>query len=184
MNLPNKLTLARVALVPVMVGLCYLPAPGGAWAAGAVFALAALTDYLDGSIARKRNLITDFGKFLDPVADKLLVLSALIMLVRSGQFPAFAAVLVLARELAVDGLRMIAVGKGRVIAAAWTGKVKTFSQMILILALFFLGWKWNENPFALAGSVWVAFITLFSGVQYFMRNGDALRGTSGKEKTP
>ena len=76
---------------------------------------------------------------------------------------------------------MIAVGKGRVIAAAWTGKVKTFSQMILILVLFFLGWKWNENPFVLAGSVWVAFITLFSGVQYFMRNGDALRGASGKE---
>ena len=180
MNLPNILTVIRCALVPAMVGLCYLPGEY-LWIPGVVFAVAAVTDFFDGYLARKHGLVTDFGKFLDPLADKLLVLSALVMLVHLERVPAWLTVLVLARELAVDGLRMIAVGKGRVIAAAWTGKVKTFSQMILILVLFFLGWKWNENPFVLAGSVWVAFITLFSGVQYFMRNGDALRGASGKE---
>ena len=181
MNLPNILTIIRCALVPVMVGLCYLPEEY-LWIPGVVFAVASLTDFLDGYLARKHNLVTDFGKFLDPLADKLLVLSALVMLVHLERIPAWLTVLVLARELAVDGLRMIAVGKGRVIAAAWTGKIKTFSQMILILMLFFLGWTWNENPFVLIGSIWVAFITLFSGVQYFVRNGDALRsGASGKE---
>ena len=175
MNLPNKLTIARVAFVPVMVGLCYLPGPEGAWAAGAVFAAAALTDYLDGAIARKRGLITDFGKFLDPVADKLLVLSAMIMLVRSGQLPAFAAVLVLSRELAVDGLRMIAVGKGRVIAAGPLGKLKTVSQMAMILLLFFTGWTVAQHWLAILLCVWVCGITLWSGIDYFLRNGDALR---------
>lgn len=175
MNLPNILTILRCAMVPLMVGLCYLPEEC-LWIPGIVFALASVTDWLDGYLARRHSLITDFGKFLDPLADKVLVLSALVMLTRLERIPAWLTVLILARELAVDGLRMIAVGKGRVIAAAWAGKVKTFSQMVLILFLFFLGWRWNENPFILAGTVWVAFITLYSGVQYFVRNGDALRG--------
>ena len=181
MNLPNILTVIRCALVPVMVGLCWLPEEY-LWIPGAVFAAASLTDFLDGYLARKNNQITDFGKFLDPLADKILVLSALVMLTHLDRFPPWLTVGILARDLAVDGLRMIAVGKGRVIAAAWSGKVKTFSQMILILVLFFTGWTWNENPFILAGSIWVACITLFSGVQYFVKNGDALSsGASGKE---
>ncbi len=181
MNLPNILTVIRCALVPVMVGLCYLP-EDKLWIAGIVFAAAAATDYFDGRIARKRNLITDFGKFLDPLADKLLVLSALVMLTHLERIPAWLTVLILARELAVDGLRMIAVGKGRVIAAAWAGKVKTFSQMGLILLIFFTGWGWRENALTLILCGWTAFITLYSGVQYFLKNGDALReGASGKD---
>ena len=174
MNLPNALTVLRCALVPAMVGLCYLP-ENLLWIPGAVFALAAVTDFWDGYLARKNHQVTDFGKFLDPLADKLLVLSALVMLVHLGRIPAWLTALVLARELAVDGLRMIAVGKGRVIAAAWAGKVKTFSQMALILLLFFTGWAWNRNALSLSLSLWAAAITLYSGVQYFVKNGDALR---------
>ena len=173
MNLPNILTLIRCALVPLMAGLCYLP-EDRLWIAGAVFALASVTDWFDGYIARSRGLITDFGKFLDPLADKLLVLSALVMLTALDRLPAWLTVLILARELAVDGLRMIAVGKGKVIAAAWAGKVKTTSQMILILVLFFLGWRWDGNAFVLAGTIWVAGITVYSGVQYFVKNRDAI----------
>ena len=174
LNLPNKLPLLRVFLVPLMVGLCYLPGPAGSWAPGIVFALAALTDYFDGQIARSRGLITDFGKFLDPVADKLLVLAAFVMLVRPGQMPAWAAALVLARELAVDGLRLAAVRKGTVIAAGWLGKVKTCSQMGLILLLFFTGWKVMEHWYTIALCAWVCVITLWSGVDYFVKNRDAL----------
>ncbi len=182
MNLPNVLTVIRCALVPLMVGLCWLPQEH-LWVPGAVFAVAAVTDFFDGYLARKHHQITDFGKFLDPLADKILVLSALVMLTHLDRVPPWLTVGILARDLAVDGLRMIAVGKGRVIAAAWTGKVKTFSQMVLILVLFFTGWAWNENALTLAGSVWVAFITLFSGVQYFVKNGDALSaGAPGRDK--
>ncbi len=181
MNLPNLLTVARCALVPLMVGLCYLPEEL-LWIPGAVFALAASTDWLDGYLARRNDLITDFGKFLDPLADKLLVLCALVMLTHLERVPAWLTAGILARELAVDGLRMIAVGKGRVIAAAWAGKVKTFSQMGLILLLFFTGWEWKENALTLAATVWVAVITVYSGVQYFVKNGDALRGASGKDR--
>lgn len=178
LNLPNKLTLLRVFLVPLMVGLCYLPGAAGGWAPGIIFALAALTDYLDGRIARSRGLITDFGKFLDPVADKVLVLAAFVMLVRTGQMPAWTVALVLARELAVDGLRLAAVRKGTVIAAGWLGKVKTASQMALILLLFFTGWRAAEQWPALVGCAWVCLITLWSGVDYFVKNRDAL----GEEK--
>ena len=180
MNLPNILTVIRCAMVPLMVGLCWLP-EDCLWIPGTIFAIAAVTDFFDGYLARKNDQITDFGKFLDPLADKILVLSALVMLTHLDRFPPWLTVGIIARDLAVDGLRMIAVGKGRVIAAAWSGKVKTFSQMILILLLFFTGWAWNENAFVLAGSIWVAFITLYSGVQYFVKNGDALRA-SGKDE--
>lgn len=177
MNLPNRLTVLRVILVPLMVGLCYLPGAAGGWAPGVVFALAALTDYFDGHIARSRGLITDFGKFLDPVADKLLVLSALVMLVSAGRLPAWAAVVVLFRELAVDGLRLAAVRKGQVIAAGQLGKLKTVSQMALILLLFFTGWRVADHWLAIALCAWVCVITLWSGIDYFVRNRDALKET-------
>ena len=172
MTTANKITLVRIVLIPVFLVLAYL---GHTWWALGVYIVACISDTVDGYIARRYKQVTDFGKFIDPLADKMLVLAAMVYFVEIGVMPGWAVAVVLFREFAVSGLRMIAVGKGRVIAAAWTGKVKTFSQMILILVLFFLGWKWNENPFVLAGSVWVAFITLFSGVQYFMRNGDALK---------
>ena len=117
MNLPNKLSLLRVALIPVMVALMLPQTLVCDLLAAAVFAVAALTDYFDGHIARSRHLITDFGKFIDPVADKLLNLSAMMMLVQRGTLPGWVVVLILARELAVDGLRMVAVGQGRVIDA-------------------------------------------------------------------
>ena len=173
MNLPNKLTLTRVALIPLMVLLLYLP---GAWryAAAAVFALAAFTDYLDGHLARSKGLITDFGRFLDPVADKLLVLSALAMLVHSKQFPAYGFILILSRELCVDGLRMVAIGQGRVIAAGQLGKIKTASQMFLILYLLITGTQTYDTFLGIAGFVFVLVITLWSGIDYFVKNRDAI----------
>ena len=113
MNLPNRLTVARVVLIPVMVILMYVGGTVCNLLAAAVFGLAAFTDFLDGHIARSRGIVTDLGKFLDPVADKLLTLSAFIMLIQQGLMPAWATVIILARELCVDGLRMVAVTKGR-----------------------------------------------------------------------
>ena len=135
MNLPNKLTIARIALIPVLVILMYVEGPVAQYAAAAVFALASFTDFLDGHIARSQGIVTDLGKFLDPIADKLLVLSCYIMLVWQGLLPAFVVILILARELCVDGLRLIAVTKGKVIAAGKLGKLKTVSQNVRALWL-------------------------------------------------
>ena len=132
MNLPNKLTMLRVILVPVFMvfaALCRYGTQdfnaGLMLAAGIVFAVASFTDFLDGYLARKNNLVTDFGKFMDPLADKLLVVAAMLLFVEQHQMPAWALLLVVAREFAVTGLRLIAVDNGRVIAAAWSGKIKT-----------------------------------------------------------
>ncbi len=173
-NLPNILSVSRVLLVPVIAALFYIPGCPE-WVIGIVFSLGAVTDFLDGKIARRKGLVTDFGKFVDPVADKLLVLSTMILLVHAGQVPAWFTVLVLARELAVDGLRMVAVGKGKVIPAGWSGKIKTFSQMTMIHFLLYLGWTVFSNWFITAGAVWVGLITLWSGVEYFLDNRDILR---------
>ena len=136
MNTPNKLSLLRVALIPVLVVCMYLPGWPMILVSAAVFGAAAYTDYLDGHIARRDGLVTDFGKFIDPVADKLLNLSAMIMLTHCGLLPQWAVIVILARELAVDGLRMVAVGQGRVIAAGKLGKIKTVSQIVCICVLF------------------------------------------------
>ena len=170
MNLPNKLSIIRVLCIPVIVTLLYLNDRNCQIAAGILFILASLTDLLDGHIARKYNLITDFGKFIDPVADKLLVLTTLIMLVRGGLMEAWVVVLILCRELAVDGLRMVAVGQGKVIAAGPLGKWKTTFQMITIVCIILL----NQGCF----SVWYTAIltgtsvalTLLSAVDYFVKN--------------
>ncbi len=186
MNTPNKLSLLRVALIPVMVLLMYLPGWPMVILSTAVFGAAAYTDYLDGHIARRDGIVTDFGKFIDPVADKLLNLSAMMMLTMDGHLPHWAVIIILARELAVDGLRMVAVGQGRVIAAGKLGKIKTVSQMVLILFLMLVG---RLAPmFLTSGSVldavsvigwvmtaWVVFITVWSGVDYFARNRDVIR---------
>ena len=175
MNWPNRLSLIRVFCIPLITVLLYIPSPAIKWIAAWVFALACATDYLDGFLARKNNWITDFGKFIDPVADKLLVLSTLIMLSERGLFPAWMNVLLLSRELSVDGLRLIASTKGHVIAAGPLGKIKTFSQMIFVLFLM-ITWQpafstWYGTVFAL----WIAGITLFSGIDYFRRNLDVFR---------
>ena len=175
MNLPNKLSLTRMALIPVMVVLLL---PGGMWwnlAAAAVYGVAAFTDFLDGHIARKQHIVTDLGKFLDPVADKLLNLSALIMLTAQGLCPAWLVVLILARELCVDGLRMVASGRGQVIAAGKLGKIKTVSQIVLILWLMIfrlpVGAFWLSSLCAL----WVAAITLWSGAGYLVKGKQFLK---------
>lgn len=176
MNLPNKLSLLRMALIPVLVALMYPGTPVCGGLATAVFAVAAFTDFLDGHIARKQGIVTDFGKFVDPVADKLLNLSAMIMLIQQGVMPAWVVVVILARELCVDGLRMVAVGHGQVIAAGKLGKIKTVSQIVLILWLMIsrqpVLTHWLSGLLAL----WVVVITLWSGVDYFRKNGACLRG--------
>lgn len=174
MNLPNKLSVARVLCIPVIVLLLHFPGSVCRYIASALFIIGCLTDFLDGRIARKRNLITDFGKFIDPVADKLLVLTTMIMLIRLDLMPAWIVIVILCRELAVDGLRMVAVAKGHVIAAGPLGKWKTACQMILISAMLILNCSvcqaWPLT--GLAGIV--VLLTLVSAVDYFVRNASVL----------
>ncbi|HSK67845.1 MAG TPA: CDP-diacylglycerol--glycerol-3-phosphate 3-phosphatidyltransferase [Candidatus Limnocylindria bacterium] len=160
MNLPNRLTILRVLLIPVCILLTLLNLPG--WAA-ATFALAALTDFLDGHIARKRHLVTNFGKFADPVADKILSLCMMIVLVFFAGYPWWAACVVAARELAVDGLRLVAVEQGVVIPAGKLGKVKTNFQFLSVLSSLL------RLPDALTLSLCVvmAALTVLSGIEYF-----------------
>ena len=174
MNLPNKLSIARTLCIPAIVVLLYMKDDTCRIAAGILFILAALTDLLDGKIARKYNLVTDFGKFIDPVADKLLVLTTLIMLIRLGLMPAWIVIIILCRELAVDGLRMVAVTKGNVIAAGPLGKWKTACQMILISAMLILNLSVYECwPLAVLAGI-VVLLTLGSAVDYFVRNASVL----------
>ena len=156
--------------IPVIVLLLYLPGDGCRIAAGILFILASLTDYLDGHIARKHNLVTDFGKFIDPVADKLLVLTTLIMLLHRRQIEAWIIIVILSRELAVDGLRMVAVGQGKVIAASMFGKIKTTCQMILIIACILLNLHVYAAWYMIVMTVIVVLMTLLSAVDYFTKN--------------
>ncbi len=169
MNLPNKLTIVRIALIPVCAALLSF---GQTTAAAAVFAAAAFTDFLDGYIARRQKLVTVFGKFADPVADKLLVLTAMICLAADHALPAWAVCVVAARELMVDGLRLVAVGRGVVIAAGVWGKCKTVSQFLCVLSAMLL-------PASVATVILtylMAALTLVSGVLYFVNARDVFRG--------
>ena len=138
MNLPNKLTLLRVIMIPIFVVVLLsslVPAPLNRYIAVVIFILASFTDYLDGHIARKYNLVTNFGKFMDPLADKLLVSSAMISMVSMGDIPAWIVIIIISREFIITGFRLIAVENGVVIAASWWGKIKTVSQMIMIIVV-------------------------------------------------
>ena len=174
MTTASKITLIRVALIPLYMVFMYLS--GGVtglwmWMALAVFVVASLTDYVDGQIARKCHQVSDFGKFLDPLADKLLVISAMTMYCQWGVMPAWALMLVLTREFAVTGLRLIAVGKGHVIAAGMGGKVKTASTMVGLCVMMavpgipVLNW-------IVIGVIVVT--TVYSGVEYFVQNWSCL----------
>ena len=174
MNLPNKLSIARAVCIPVIVVLLYLEDPACRIAAGILFILACLTDFLDGLIARKRNLVTDFGKFIDPVADKLLVLTTLIMLVHLRMMPAWVVILVLCRELSVDGLRMVAVTQGKVIAAGPLGKWKTACQMVLISVMLILDLSFTTSWPIMALTGIMVLLTVVSAVDYFVRNRSVL----------
>lgn len=174
MNLPNKLSIARVLCIPIIVTLLHFPSDTCRIIAAALFIIGCLTDFLDGRIARKHNLITDFGKFIDPVADKLLVLTTMIMLIHSGKMPAWIVIIILCRELAVDGLRMVAVTKGQVIAAGPLGKWKTACQMVLISAMLILNLSvYDAWPLTVLAGI-VVLLTLISAVDYFIRNGSVL----------
>ena len=189
MNLPNKLTLLRIILTPVFLAALYW---GADYAALAIFIIASLTDLLDGKIARKYNLVTDFGKFADPLADKILVVAAMLWFVECGRMPAWMVMIVITREFAVSGLRMIASDNGRVIAAGWSGKVKTASTMVCIVVMLAMGPVLESYVQALNSfsapfpAIYVAWIdplcgwvitltTLYSGVEYFVKNKDVIR---------
>ena len=170
MNLPNKLTLLRIVLILPFLLVLYLDVPGAAYIALAVFILASLTDLLDGKIARKYHLITDFGKFADPLADKMLVTAAMLWFVENGQMPGWALLIVIVREFAVSGLRMVASDKGRVIAAGWSGKVKTAATMVCVI-LMLLPLPEIVNQICTAV---IVLTTIYSGVEYFLKNRDCL----------
>ena len=174
MTLASKITMIRVAFIPVYMVLMYMSGgqPGlWMWLGLAVFIVASITDWVDGHVARKYNQISDFGKFLDPLADKLLTIAAMAMFCEWGTFPAWALMIVLTREFAVTGLRLVAVGKGTVIAAGWSGKVKTASTMVGLCVMM------GFPQFAILNWIIVAVIvgtTLYSGVEYFIQNWNCL----------
>ena len=169
MTTANKITIGRIVAVPVFLLLAYLNKPVWAFA---VYVLACVSDFLDGYIARHYNQITDFGKFMDPLADKMLVLAAMCFFVDKGQMPGWAVAIVLLREFAVSGLRMIAVEKNRVIAAAWSGKFKTTCTMVgLCFMLVFGQYAWI-NLFVIAV---ILITTIWSGAEYFIKNMDVFK---------
>jgi len=170
MNTANKLTLLRVAMIPAFLLVLYLNVPGANYWALGIFVVASLTDWLDGYIARKYGQTTDFGKFMDPLADKCLVTAAMLWFVEIGQMPAWALLIVIVREFAISGVRMQAANKGRVIAAAWSGKVKTASTMICIV-LMFLPIAQEINMICVAV---IVLTTIYSGVEYIMKNLDVV----------
>ena len=169
-NTANYLTIARVVMIPIFLVLMYLDFPGSRYWALGVYIVACLTDWVDGYIARHYNQVSDFGKFMDPLADKCLVMAALCCFVAEGSMAAWILAVVLVREFAVSGMRMVAVEKGRVIAAGWSGKVKTAATMVCIV-LMFLPIPAVVNTIC----VWViALTTLYSGVEYFVKNKDVI----------
>ncbi len=177
MNLPNKLTTMRIILVPVVVVL--LLAFDGTWsdiAAAVVYLIAAITDLFDGKIARKYNLITNFGKFMDPLADKLLVCSTLICMVALGRAPAWAVIIIIAREFAISGFRLIAVERGVVIAAGWSGKIKTTLQNIWCMGMLIpVTAAWWKTLTTIV-MVLAVILTVYSFLEYLFKNQQVLKG--------
>ena len=176
MTTANKLTILRVILIPVFLILAYAGKLG--WAL-AVFVLASLTDLLDGYIARHYNQITDFGKFMDPLADKVLVMAAMCFFVEVGRMPGWALAVVLLREFAVSGMRLVAVEQGRVIAAGWSGKVKTAATMVCLCLMLLIGppQLGDSAPDLVAqlSTLVILITTVYSGVEYFVKNIDVFR---------
>ena len=170
MNTANKLTMLRILLIPVFLVVLYMDFAASRYVALGIFILASLTDFVDGHIARSRGLITDFGKFMDPLADKMLVMAAMLWFVEVGRMPAWALLIVVVREFAVSGLRLIAVDNGRVIAAAWSGKVKTASTMVGICFMLIFSIAWVDT---LVTAI-IVITTVYSGVEYFINNKDVI----------
>ena len=174
MNLPNKLTMFRVVLIPVFIVVLMsglIAEPASRYIAVVIFCVASFTDYLDGHIARKYNLVTNFGKFMDPLADKLLVSAAMICMIELGMLPAWVVIIIISREFIITGFRLIAAEGGLVIAASWWGKIKTVTQMAMII-LVLLGVN------KVIGTILVVLATIFtvvSGVDYIVKNISVLK---------
>jgi CDP-diacylglycerol--glycerol-3-phosphate 3-phosphatidyltransferase len=168
MTTASKITLVRVVMIPVFMVLLLM---GHNIAALVVFVVASCTDFVDGYIARHYNQVSNFGKFLDPLADKLLVISCMTIFLQWGRMPAWAVMIVLTREFAVTGLRLVAVENGSVIAAAWLGKIKTACTMVgLCIMIFFTGYPILDTLVTLV----IVVTTLVSGIEYFVKNWDVL----------
>jgi CDP-diacylglycerol--glycerol-3-phosphate 3-phosphatidyltransferase len=178
MNLPNKITVFRILMIPFFVACMLIKEiPYHEIIAGVIFIIAALSDLVDGKIARRFNLVTNFGKFMDPLADKLLVQSALLCFVASGLLPAWIAIVIMSREFIISGFRLVAADKGIVIAAGYLGKLKTVFQMVMSVMLIFHFshpvWLATEQIF-----IWGSLIlTIVSLVDYFIKNKDVLKET-------
>ena len=172
MNLPNKLSFMRVLLVPVLIIFYYLKADADFWLMFMmpIFVVASFTDFLDGFIARKYNLVTTFGKFIDPLADKLLVMAALLLLTDAGVVPMWITLIILSREFIVTGIRLIAVGEGKVIAASKLGKYKTATTMVALTLLLMYSY---DDIFVDIG-MYILYLglvlTVVSGIDYFVKN--------------
>jgi CDP-diacylglycerol---glycerol-3-phosphate 3-phosphatidyltransferase len=187
MNLPNKITISRIFLIPIFVIIMLVPFPWGGisllgvtmpvthFVGALIFILASTTDWIDGHFARKYNLVTTLGKFLDPLADKLLVSAALIVLVELQIVPSWIVIVIISREFAVTGLRAILAGGGEVVAANMLGKIKTWAQIVAISALLLhnIFFEMFSLPFGMI-ALWVAlFFTVWSGLDYFIKNKHA-----------
>lgn len=175
MNLANKLTVIRIMLIPVFIVLLL---KGYNYVAGAVFIVASVTDMLDGYIARKYDMISNFGKIMDPLADKLLVTSALLCLVELGDIKAWMVIVILFREFLITGLRSVAAGEGVIIAAGLSGKIKTVIQMVALAVIILKDWPFSyftDFPVGLA-LLWLAVIvTLYSGAEYLYKSKDLIK---------
>lgn len=174
-NIANKLTMLRMLLVPVYVLVfCLVPEPVGRYIAFVIFAVASYTDRLDGKLARERNLVTNFGKFMDPLADKLLVISALICFVENGQLAGWILIILVGREFIISGFRLVAAARGIVIAAGIWGKLKTVAQMIMVM-LMILNFPWGWYQILIIIFTWLSVIlTLVSLADYIWNNRKVL----------
>ena len=170
-NLPNQLTIARICAIPLFIILLLM---GFRVAATVVFLAAAFTDMLDGKIARKYNLVTNFGKLMDPLADKLLTMAAFVCLVELGDIPAWMVIVILGREFIITGMRQVAAAEGIVIAAGWSGKIKTVCQMVAIPLIMLNNWPCSMLPFNFPLdqiALWAALVmTIWSGAEYIIKN--------------
>ncbi len=181
MNLPNKITLLRVILIPFFLIFYMVPGiPAGKWIAFIIFIVASLSDMVDGKIARKYNLVTDFGKFMDPLADKILVCSAMIAMLPKGRIMAWVVIVIIAREFTISGFRLVAADNGKVIAAGMWGKVKTAVTMVMLVVLIadlgadFPGFS---GPIRIAELILIyvsAILTIISLIDYLVHNKDVI----------
>lgn len=174
MNLPNKITMIRVILIPFFIVFMMLSATWAKWAALGIFVVASLTDFVDGQMARRMNLVTDFGKFMDPLADKMLVAAAMILFVEIGKIPAWIVIVIMSREFIISGFRMLAAEKGIVIAAGWLGKIKTAETMVmLVVLLVFYALGVQGGAFFIIEQILIylaLLLTIISMIDYLLKN--------------